>query len=151
MKKLVLFTVLSGWAILSSAQISDPVKWTYTATKVADKTYDIQATAILEAKWHIYAQNAGEGPESTSMTLLKNPLVKPAGKVKEVGKLETAYDPNFNSTLRFYENKVSFVQRVKTKSNAATVVKGNMYYMVCNDKKCLPPKEIPFFVNLNGK
>lgn len=151
MKKLTLLCLLSFWSILALAQISDPVKWSYSATKVADKTYDIQATAILDAKWHIYAQKAGEGPEPTSMTLMKNPLVKPVGSVKEVGKLETAYDPNFNSILRFYENKVSFVQRVKTKSNAATMVKGTMYYMVCNDKKCLPPKEIAFSVNLNSK
>lgn len=151
MKKIVLSALFSVFSLLAIAQISDPVKWTFTAVKVADKTYDIQATATIDAKWHIYAQNAGEGPEPTSMTLLKNPLVKISGKVKESGKLETAYDPNFNSTLRFYENKVSFIQRITVKSSAAKMVKGNMYYMVCNDKKCLPPKDLPFSVNLNSK
>jgi len=46
---------------------------------------------------------------------------------------------------------VDFVQRVKLKSTARTVFKGTVTFMVCNDKKCLPPKEIPFSVKLDGK
>jgi len=78
-------------------------------------------------------------------------LVKLDGKVKEVGKMEKQYDPNFKSTLKFYGGKVDFVQRVKLKSTAATVIKGKINYMVCDDKKCLPPKEVPFSVKLPGK
>jgi thiol:disulfide interchange protein DsbD len=134
-----------------SAQIENPVKWAYTAKKVADKTYDIYVTAVIDPKWHLYAQDAGEGPEPTSLSFSKNPLVKLDGKVKEEGKLEKEFDKNFNSELKFYSNKVSFVQRVKVKSAVATVVKGSINYMVCNDRKCLPPKEIPFTVKLDGK
>jgi hypothetical protein len=81
----------------------------------------------------------------TSLSFSKNPLLNLDGKVKEEGKLEQEYDKNFGSTLKFYSNKVSFVQRVKLKSAVATVVKGSINYMVCNDKKCLPPKEYPFY------
>ena len=133
------------------AQIENPVKWTYTSKKIADKTYELHMTATLDGKWHIYAQNAGEGPEPTVFSFTKNPLVKLDDKVKEVGKLEKMYDPNFKSELKFYSSKVDFVQKVKVKSTAATVVKGTVSYMVCNDRKCLPPKEIPFSIKVGGK
>lgn len=151
MKKLYLSLITLAFVGAVSAQIENPVKWAYSAKKVGDKTYEIYVTAAIDPKWHLYAQDAGEGPEPTSLSFTKNPLIKFDGKVKEEGKLEKEYDKNFNSVLKFYSNKVSFVQRVKLKTSVATVVKGSITYMVCNDRKCLPPKEIPFSVKLDGK
>ena len=135
----------------ASAQMENPVQWSYSAKKIADKTYELHITANLEGKWHIYAQDAGEGPVPTEFSFTANPLVKMDGKVKEVGKLEKSYDPNFKSVLKYYGSKVDFVQKVKLKSNATTVVAGTVTYMVCNDKKCLPPKDVPFSVKVGGK
>ena len=151
MKKLLLIITVLFATQVASAQLLNPVKWSYTAIKVSDKLYEIHMTAILEKKWHIYAQDAGEGPAPTSFTFNANPLVKLDGKVKEVGKLEKQFDPNFNSTLKFYGNKVDFIQRVKLKSSASTLVKGTISYMVCDDTKCLPPKEVPFSVKVPAK
>jgi thiol:disulfide interchange protein DsbD len=151
MKKLyitlaALFVVASGFA-----QMENPVIWSYSAKKVSDKVFDIYVTATIAPKWHVYAQDAGEGPEPTTFAFAKNPLVTMDGKVKELGTLEKEYDKNFNSVLKFYSNKVNFVQRVKLKSIATTVVKGTVTFMVCNDRKCLPPKEISFSVKVNEK
>lgn len=151
MKKLYLSILSLVFVGAVSAQIENPIKWAYTAKKVSDKTYDIYITAFIDPKWHLYAQDAGEGPEPTSLSFAKNPLIKLDGKVKEDGKLEKQFDENFGSVLKFYSNKVSFVQRVKLKTSVATVVKGSINYMVCNDRKCLPPKEIPFSVKITGK
>lgn len=146
-----LFALLLLAGFSAQAQISEPVKWTYSAKKVSDKVYDIYITAILDKTWHLYSQDAGEGPEPTSFTFVNNPIVKLDGDVKEVGTLEKAFDPNFNSVLKFYSNKVDFVQRVKLKTSANTIFKGSVTFMVCNDKKCLPPRQVPFTVNLSGK
>ncbi len=151
MKKITLFVLSFFIGAATFAQILNPVKWTYTSKKISDKTYELHMTATLDNKWHIYAQDAGEGPEPTVFSFAKNPLVKLDNKVKEVGKLEKQYDPNFKSELKFYGNKVDFVQKVKLKSSVATVVKGTVSYMVCDDKKCLPPKEVPFSIKLTGK
>ena len=151
MKKIVFACIIMINAFASQAQMLNPVKWSYTAKKISDKLYEIHITAMLDKKWHIYAQDAGEGPEPTTFTFNINPLVKLDGKVKEVGTLEKTYDPNFKSTLKYYANKVDFVQKVKLKSSASTLVKGMVSYMVCDDKKCLPPKEVPFSVKLPGK
>ncbi|MEO6490094.1 MAG: protein-disulfide reductase DsbD domain-containing protein [Ferruginibacter sp.] len=150
-KFIFLFTVLFSCAGVSFAQMENPVKWFYTAKKIADKTYELHITANLDGDWHIYAQDAGEGPEPTSINFTSNPLVKIEGKVKEAGELEKAYDPNFKSTLRYYSKEVDFIQKIKLKSNATTLMKGTITYMVCNDKKCLPPKEIPFSIKVAGK
>ncbi|MEO6668451.1 MAG: protein-disulfide reductase DsbD domain-containing protein [Ferruginibacter sp.] len=152
MKKTLLLPFLV-FAVVGStfAQIENPVQWTYSAKKIADKTFELHMTALIDGKWHMYAQDAGEGPEPTAFAFTANPLVKLDGKVREDGKLEKSYDPNFKSTLKYYGHKVDFIQKVKLKSSASTVIKGTVTYMTCDDKKCLPPKEIPFSIKLEGK
>ena len=151
MKKAFLIVILFLCAFTGFAQVVNPVNWTFTSKKIADKTYELHITATLLPKWHIYAQDAGEGPEPTKLSFAPNPLVKLDGKVTEVGKLEKMFDKNFNSTLKFYGNKVDFVQKVKVKSAAATMVKGSVFYMVCDDSKCLPPTNVPFSIKIGGK
>lgn len=146
-----IFTIFSLFVLSASAQMENPVQWAYSATKLADKTYELHITAILEGNWHIYAQDAGEGPVPTEFSFSANPLVIMDGKVKEIGKMEKSYDPNFKSVLKFYGKKVDFVQKVKLKSNTNTVVNGSVTYMVCNDKRCLPPRDVPFSVKLGVK
>lgn len=151
-KKITLSFILALIVMAGAfAQIENPVKWSYTAKKVSDKVYELQITATLEPGWHIYAQDAGEGPSPTTFSFTKNPLVTTDGKVKEVGSLEKEYDKNFGSVLKFYNSKVTFVQKVKLRSNVATVVKGSVNYMVCNDRRCLPPKDVQFSIKIDGK
>ena len=151
MKKLVFASIFMFIVNIGFAQVENPVNWTFTATKISAKQYELHMSAAIDGNWHIYAQDAGEGPEPTSFTFVKNPLVKLDGKVKEIGKLESHYDANFKSTLKFYNEKVDFVQKVNLKSTANTVIKGSVLFMVCNDKRCLPPKEIPFSIKLESK
>lgn len=152
MKKITLSLISAlMFTAAAFAQVENPVKWSYTAKKVSDKVYDIYITANLDNKWHIYSQNAGEGPQATEVNFTKNPLVTLEGKTKEVGTLVKEYSTEFKSVLNFYSKTVSFVQRVKLRSPVSTNVKGTISYMVCDDKKCLPPKDIPFSVNVAGK
>ena len=151
MKKIFFAIVLVMFIGVADAQINNPVSWTYSAKKIADKTYELHITATIGNNWHLYAQDAGEGPVPTQITFTANPLIKLDGKVKEVGKMEKSFDKNFNSTLKFYANKVDFVQKIKVKSAIATVIKGSVNYMVCNDKQCLPPKDVPFSIKVEAK
>ena len=151
MKKILMATFFVLSAVFAKAQINNPVIWTYTAKKIADKTYELHMTATIGSNWHLYAQDAGKGPEPTTFVFTPNPLVKLDGKVKEVGKQEQSFDKNFNSTLKYYANKVDFVQKVKVKSSTATVVKGVVNFMVCNDRQCLPPRDVPFTISIGGK
>lgn len=151
MKKITLLSFAFILSLMVSAQVEDPVSWAYTTKKTGKGQYEIHLTATIEKGWHIYSQDAGEGPEPTSFSFSKNPLIKLEGKVKEVGKLESLYDPNFKSTLKFYNNGVDFVQKITLKSSASTMVKGTITYMVCNDRRCLPPKDVKFSLKIDGK
>ncbi len=151
MKKIIIGIFLTGFAGFANAQINNPVTWVYTAKKIADKTYELHMTATIDGNWHLYAQDAGTGPEPTTFAFTKNPLISFDGKIIEVGKLEKSFDKNFNSVLKYYGKKVDFVQTVKVKSAIATVVKGTVNFMVCNDRQCLPPRDVPFTINVGEK
>jgi DsbC/DsbD-like thiol-disulfide interchange protein len=148
MKKLLVALCLFALPALASAQLADPVKWTFKTKKIDAKNYDVIATATIEKGWHLYAQDAGEGPIPTSFKFAKNPLVATTGKIKEDGKLKKAFDKNFDSELKYYENTVNFVQRVTVKGKAATKLKGSVEFMVCDDHQCLPPTEVEFAFDL---
>jgi thiol:disulfide interchange protein DsbD len=151
MKKIFLAGLMLFFAGFVHAQINNPVIWSYSAKEIADKTYELHITATINGNWHLYAQDAGEGPEPTTFKFTPNPLISFDGKVKEVGKMEKSFDKNFNSVLKYYAGKVVFVQKVKVRSAVATVVKGTVNFMVCNDRQCLPPRDVPFTINVGGK
>ena len=152
MKKIIFAFFSFFFFAAAFAQMENPVKWTYTAKKIKGDVYELHMTAILEPKWHIYSQDiSGDGPVPTSFTFDKNPLVRADGKVAEMGKQEKEYDKNFGMTLKYYGNKVDFVQKVKLKAAVATIAKGKITYMVCNDKKCLPPKDVPFSIKIDPR
>lgn len=151
MKKLLVALCMFALPVLAIAQEDNPVKWEFTAKKVTGQVYEVTAKATIDKGWHVYAQEAGEGPIPTTFTFTKNPLVAFNGKVTEVGKMHKAFDKNFNSELKYYENTVSFVQKVTVKGKAATKLKGSVEFMVCDDHQCLPPAEVPFTVSLGGK
>ena len=151
MKKLLTAISLFALPLLVSAQVENPVKWSFTSKKVNASTYELHMTATIDGGWHLYAQEAGEGPVPTSFKITKNPLVATEGKIEEVGKLHKAFDKNFDSELKYYENQVDFVQKVTVKGKLATKVKGSVEFMVCDDHQCLPPKELEFAISVGGK
>lgn len=151
MRKLLIAVLLFALPVLANAQVEDPVKWNFTSKKIDATTYELHMKATVDRGWHLYAQEAGEGPVPTTFELNRNPLVVPVGKIREVGKLHKAFDKNFDSELKYYENEVSFVQKVTVKGKAATKVKGKVQFMVCDDHQCLPPKDVDFAISVGGK
>ncbi|MGB8193529.1 MAG: protein-disulfide reductase DsbD domain-containing protein [Chitinophagaceae bacterium] len=132
------------------AQSDKEVQWTFAAKKVSDNTYEIHMTARVNDDWHIYSQDAGEGPFATAITFNKNPLVNFEGKVKESGKMKKVFEKSFDTEVRYYENMVSFVQVVKLKGKVKTNLAGKVEFMVCNDSRCLPPAAVDFKINIGG-
>lgn len=150
MKKLFLLGLFIGLGTFVFAQIKNPVKWSYTAKKIAATTYEVRLTATMERGWHLYSQTTPDGgPVKTSITFAKNPLLTVDGKAKEVGKLEQRHEDLFGVDVKQYSGKVDFVQTVKLKAAAKTSVTGSVEFMVCNDKECLPPRTEKFSVPLD--
>lgn len=150
MKRIVLATLFVLCSVILFAQSNKQVNWTFTSKKIADKTYEVHMTASINGNYHMYAQDGGDGPVSTSFDFTKNPLLVLNGKVKEVGKMKKIYEEAFDSEVRYFEKSVSFVQVVKVKGNIKSNLAGKVEFMVCNDKECLPPATVDFSVNIGG-
>jgi thiol:disulfide interchange protein DsbD len=143
------FTVAFLTAIgAANAQMPNPVQWTYTAKKIADKTYEVHLTASIQNTWHLYSQTqpADAINQPTEILFKKNPLIVLDGNIKEVGKMQLFKDEKLKISANQYADKVDFVQRVKLKSDTKTNLVGSVEYQTCDDKKCLPPKKIDFTI-----
>lgn len=151
MKKLLLALLLfvgkDLWAV------PNPVKWTYSAKKIADKTYELKVIAAVTAPWHIYSQHTPEGgPAPTVIKIASNPLLLPAsatGAFLEQGKLEEKYEEVFGVHIKYFNGNVIFTKKIQLKTNVKTIITGTVEYMACDDQQCLPPMKLPFSVQLN--
>src|SRR5687767_7740865 len=150
MKKAFLFLLIAFSAVAASAQMANPVSWTFASKKVGDNTYEVQMIATIQNGWHLYSQTQPKDAIAipTSFNFNKNPLVELDGKVKENGKLEKFTDNELGVSANQYSKQVVFSQKVKLKGKAKTAVTGKVEFQTCDDKKCLPPKTINFSVNI---
>jgi len=147
MKKFVLLLCFISVALGVSAQ--SPVSWNYSIKKLKDKTYEVHLTATLQNGWHTYSQTTPEGgPLPTSISFTKNPLLIIEGNTREEGNLQKKYEEVFGVDIKYFSNKVDFVQPVKLKASVKTAVSGIIEYMVCTDERCLPPVKVPFKINI---
>ena len=147
MKRLVFFLMMATGISAANAQLN-PVSWSFTSKKIADKTYEIHLTASMQSGWHLYSQVQPEDAIAipTGFKINSNPLMSLEGKIKEVGKMEKFHDAKLEVSANQYADKVDFVQVVKLKANVKTNLTGSVEYQTCDDKKCLPPKTINFSI-----
>lgn len=128
--------------------ILDPVKWTFASTQEGEE-YVISMSATVEEGWHLYSQHleSDEGPIATSFYWDPNDKVEAVGVVEEE-EYHTEYDPNFEMDLNFFEGTTTFRQKFKVVGDAIPEVTGVVNYMVCDDARCLPPKDIFYKIDL---
>jgi len=148
--KNIFFSVLVALITVAAKAQLNPVSWTYSTKKIADKTYELHITATMQSGWHLYSQTQPEDAiaEPTKITFNKNPLLILDGKIKEEGKMEKFHDAKLDLSANQYSSKVEFVQTVKLKASAKTNVSGTVRFQTCNDEKCLPPKNVTFSIAL---
>jgi thiol:disulfide interchange protein DsbD len=149
MARIILFSLFLLAGIVSRAQSDKMVRWNYSINKIGDKTYEVHMIANISGDYHMYAQNVGaEGPLPTTFTFTKNPLIILSGNVKEIGKRVKKYESAWSGHVNYYEKTVDFVQVVKLKANVKTNLSGKVEFMVCDEKKCLPPGDVEIKVNI---
>lgn len=148
MRKLLLIALVLFSSTVFAQQT--PVSWAFSSKKLSEKVYEIHLTATISNGWHLYSQNQPDDAIAvpTSFNFVKNPLLQFDGKVQEVGRLEKFKDDKLDVSAYQYSHKVDFVQKVVLKGKVKTAVAGKLEYQTCDDKKCLPPKTVPFSVAL---
>ena len=131
----------------SWAQIHDPVKWSFEVESVQENEVAVILKATIEEGWHMYAQDV-EGPVPTSFSFIENQGFELLGDVVPQTEPIEAYDPNFETTLKYFDGEALFQQRVKLLIDSPTVLKGELGFMSCNDVMCLPPEWVDIEVSL---
>ncbi|MBL7951956.1 MAG: protein-disulfide reductase DsbD N-terminal domain-containing protein [Flavobacteriales bacterium] len=133
---------------LSTMVPTGPVSWSFAAKPVADGAVAVALTATVGEGWHIYATQLENdlGPIPTTIRFEKNDALVRVGELAEP-KPEEVFDPNFEMQVRYHSGTPVFVQRFKN-TGAAQVVTGEVEFMVCNDKTCLPPEVVKFSIDV---
>ena len=52
--------------------------------------------------------------------------------------------------LKYFKHEVIFTQKIKIISSEDFKIEGNVYFMVCDEKQCLPPEEVEFSFEIKG-
>ncbi|QQL49285.1 protein-disulfide reductase DsbD N-terminal domain-containing protein [Mucilaginibacter ginkgonis] len=145
MKRLLLVIVTMFLFGAAHAQILTPVKWSYAAKKTSATEATIFIRATIDNGWHIYSQTVKEGgPIKTDIKFKPSKsfkLVGPVTEPKPMSKFENAFKMN----VTYFEKEVVFTQKVKLTAGNTTI-KGQLEYMTCNDRQCLPPEDVDFTV-----
>lgn len=153
MKKILLFlaVMIAGLGFSATpcaAQIQNPAKWTYTAQNEPGGNVTLIMTVKLESGWHIYSQNTDpNGPIGLEFTFEESPNYVRLGNVREP-KPHEAYDETFNCMVRSFDGSVTFRQTIKRNTKEPFVVKGSMYYQLCNEGSCIAPDDVVFEINV---
>lgn len=144
MKKLLFPFVLLLFAVAVQAQIQDPVKFNSELKILAADEAEVVFTAAIDKGWHVYSTDLGDGgPISATFNVEKIFGAEVVGKLKPVGKEISTFDKLFEMKVRYFENTVQFVQKLKL-TGGAYQLEGYLEYGACNDENCLPPTQVPF-------
>ena len=95
----------------------------------------------------LYSQHTSdEGPVPTSIFFKENENFELIGKTEELGDLIQSFDEYFEVDVMKYKSEVQFVQKIKLLTPG--ILNGEVEFMCCDNKRCLPPKTINFTLNL---
>lgn len=144
MKKIISFLLFSILVCTLQAQIQEPVKFKSELKTLSDTEAEIVFTATIDAGWHVYSTDLGEGgPTSATFNVDKKSGLELVGSLKPVGNEHEVFDQMFEMQVRYFENTAKFVQKVKF-TGGAYAIEGYLMYGACNDSNCLPPSEVSF-------
>ncbi len=150
MRKTLTGLLLLLSAVTLNSQVLEPVTWSFRSEKTGDNTFELVMTAELEKDWHLYAMDIEPGgPIPTSFTFEPGAGFTLSGKTVEVTKPEVKFDNSFSMNIGMHSGKAEFRQKV-TVTGSQVTVKGYVTFMSCDDKQCLPPRDVEFAIELKG-
>ena len=129
-------------AMFCNAQMADPVKFKSHLKTGSTAEAEIVFDGKIAHGWHVYSTNLGsDGPIEASFHVDKKDGVELVGKLTPRGHEISMMDNMFGMKLRFFENSVQFVQKVKFTKPTYTL-KAYLEYGACNDEMCMPPTQV---------
>ena len=102
-------------AVTMQGQMLEPVHFkSELKTAEGSSEGEIVFSATIDAGWHVYSTDLGEaGPISATFNAVKMEGVETVGKLTPKGNIVKKHDEMFGMELKFFENKATFVQKVR--------------------------------------
>lgn len=124
-----------------------PVSWAFSLGPEVNGQCEVLLTATCEEGWHLYALTLprDDGPFPTEIRVQPDAAFELVGAPVEPTPIEVE-DPNFQMLVRYHGHTSVFRVPVRRLSKDAFKVSGQVEYMCCNDKMCLPPVKVEFHV-----
>lgn len=142
MKKLLTIWMLLVAFVAAKAQMMDPVHFTTQMKDLKNGEAELVFKATIDAGWHVYSTGLGnDGPISASFHKNKMDGAEPVGKLQARGKEIKQFDKLFEMEVRYFEQAVTFVQKIKF-TKPKYDIDCYIEYGACNDQACLPPSEV---------
>lgn len=139
MKKTILSLFLAIIAMAVNAQISFKPSMTQTGPDEITITF----TGNIASGWHVYAPGESHGPIAATFNIDKIDGAKVVGGLKANKAPITKYEDMFGATVSYFENSVTFTQKLQITGKTYSV-EGYLEYGACNDESCLPPTSVDF-------
>ena len=141
MKKLLNIFFALILTCVAQAQMVNPVHFSSELKMLGENEAEILFNARIDAGWHVYSTELGDGPISATFNVVKLDGVETVGKLMARGGEIKHFDKMFGMELRYFEQKVTFVQRIRF-TKQKYVIDCYLEYGACNDEMCLPPSEV---------
>ena len=142
-KKMGLLFSLLCVAMTMNAQMHEPIKCETSWEIVSDGVAELRILATIEDGWHLYSTELEDGPTAATLVVETIEGANLDGKLGFEGKEIAKYDDMFGMDVRYFEEKVTFVQRFAIEGDSYTV-QGYFQYGACDDQSCLPPTNVEF-------
>ena len=144
MKRLNILLGLLLAFITVQAQMMEPVHFSAHLNHLEGENAEIVFSATIDAGWHVYSTDiTDDGPTKATFHVDKIEGMQLVGALKPRGQVKEEFDEMFGTNLRFFENKATFVQKVRfTKPQYA--IDCYLEYGACNDQMCMPPTTVEF-------
>ncbi|MBO4811908.1 MAG: thioredoxin family protein [Prevotella sp.] len=144
MKKPFLSLAMLLMALAAWAQMADPVHFSSELKMLEGDEAEIIFTATIDPGWHVYSTDIGDdGPTRASFHADRLEGAELVGQLKPRGKVKEEFDPMFEMSLRFFELKGAFVQKIRF-TKPKYDISGYLEYGACNDQMCMPPSTVEF-------
>ncbi len=142
MKKPLTILLLLLAVITAAAQMQDPVHFRSELKTISDTEAELLFSATIDAGWHVYSTGLGnDGPISATFHADKMEGAKTVGALKARGKEQKVFDKMFDMEVRYFENAVTFVQKIQF-TKPQYDIECYVEYGACNDQMCMPPSTI---------
>ena len=140
MTRKLITTILASLMLLTvQAQMMNPVHFSSQLKELKGGEAEILFSATIDNGWHVYSTDLGDnGPITASFNAVKMEGVQTIGKLQARGNEKKVFDKLFDMEVRYFENAVTFVQKVKF-TKPEYDIDCYLEYGACNDESCLPP------------